>query len=93
MLIGNESLVKTFAPFYYGTTYAELGAIPDNKGHKVHYIITRNLNQKYVPQDVCPFFKGFGTRGPLAFDNVFVFKCDNILKDDLTKLIPTFPDY
>lgn len=93
ILMGNESLVKTFAPFYYGTTYAELGAIPDNKGHKVHYIITRNLNQKYVPQDVCPFFKGFGTRGPLAFDNVFVFKCDNILKDDLTKLIPTFPDY
>ncbi len=93
VIIGNESLTKSFAPFFYGTTYAELGAVPDNKGIKIHYIVTRNDNQKYVPQDICPLFKTFGTRGPMAFPNVFVFKCENILKDDLTKLIPTFPDY
>lgn len=92
-LMGNESLVKTFSQFFYGTTYAELGAIPDNKGYKVDYIITRNDNQKYVPHDFCKPLKQFGVRGPFAFNNVFVFECKNILKDDLTKLIPTFPDY
>lgn len=93
VLMGNESLIKTFSQFYFGTTYAELGAIPDNKGYKVDYIITRNENQKYVPVDVCPLHKGFGNRGFFAFQNVFIFKCNNVLKDDLTKMIPTFPDY
>ena len=92
-LMGNESLLKTFAPFYYGTTYAELGAIPDRKGYKVDYIITRQENQKYVPTDICPLYASFGNKGLFAFDNVFVFKCSNVLKDDLTKLIQTFPDY
>lgn len=93
VVIGNESLVNTFSKFFYGTTYAEFGAVPDKKGVKVKYIITRNENSRFVPKEVCKQIEAYGSRVPYKFDNVFVYECPTILKEDLSKLIPTFPDY
>ena len=87
---GSGGLIKTFSQFYYGTTYAELGAIPDKSGLKINYIVTRKKHIGYVPGNFCKKIKSFGPRNFFGTDEIYIYEC-NVSKDDLRKINLKFP--
>ena len=68
--------IRTFQPFFYGTTYTNPKFMPDNA--YADYIVTRPEHEYLIPKDKCELLKTFGPKAPLRYDTIKLYACKGI---------------
>jgi hypothetical protein len=78
-VLTSREQIRTFQPFFYGTTFTTPKLAPDNKN--VDYVISRPEHDHIVPKDLCKVEKGFGPKAPFAYDAVILYKCKGLTNE------------
>lgn len=80
VLVPDSTLKETFAPFYRGKTFTEVGNMKDDA--KVNYAIGKE-DSKGKLFERCELIKTFGPKNPLGDDVLFLFDCSKTPKEVL----------